>query len=74
MATGPDDKDTDDAAIPGPGLEPLAQQLPTNPLTNRGTAVTQADRDRLGLRGLLPPRVKSQIEQAEPAWHALLAV
>ncbi len=34
-----------------------------DPLLNKGTAFTDAERDALGLRGLLPPRVTSQAEQ-----------
>jgi len=36
-----------------------------DPILNRGTAFTEAERDALGLRGLLPPHVHSQSEQAE---------
>lgn len=35
-----------------------------NPLTNHGTAFTEAERDAYKLRGLLPPRVFSAEEQA----------
>jgi malic enzyme len=35
----------------------------SQPLLNRGTAFTEAQRDRLGLRGLLPPRVLDIDEQ-----------
>jgi malate dehydrogenase (oxaloacetate-decarboxylating)(NADP+) len=35
-----------------------------DPTLNRGTAFTEQDRDALGLRGLLPPHVLSQDEQA----------
>ncbi|HTF53132.1 MAG TPA: NAD-dependent malic enzyme [Pseudonocardia sp.] len=69
-----DNTDSRRAATPPPGLEPLAQQLLTNPLTNRGTAFSDAERDRWGLRGLLPPTVETLQEQAERAWQALLAV
>ncbi len=36
-----------------------------DPVLNRGTAFTEAERDALGLRGLLPPHVHRQAEQAE---------
>ena len=36
-----------------------------DPLVNKGTAFTPAERDALGLRGLLPPRVTTQEEQLE---------
>ena len=35
-----------------------------DPLLNRGSAFTEKERDALGLRGLLPPHVHSQAEQA----------
>ncbi len=38
-------------------------QLLQDPVYNKGTAFTAAERDGLGLRGLLPPRICSQDEQ-----------
>lgn len=55
----------------GPQLERHGAFLPTGsallkePALNKGTAFTHEERDRLGLRGLLPPRVHSLEEQAE---------
>ncbi len=34
-----------------------------DPLWNKGMAFTHSERDRMGLRGLLPPIVKSQAQQ-----------
>ena len=39
-------------------------ELLRNPALNKGTAFTEAERDALGLRGLLPPRVCTPEEQA----------
>jgi malate dehydrogenase (oxaloacetate-decarboxylating)(NADP+) len=36
-----------------------------DPLLNKGTAFTHAERDALGLRGLLPPSIASQEQQLE---------
>ena len=36
-----------------------------DPALNKGTAFTEAERDALGLRGLLPPRVTTQEEQLQ---------
>jgi malate dehydrogenase (oxaloacetate-decarboxylating)(NADP+) len=42
-------------------------QILRDPLLNKGTAFTERERDALGLRGLLPPHVLTQDEQAERA-------
>jgi malate dehydrogenase (oxaloacetate-decarboxylating)(NADP+) len=48
------------AALPG---LPRGEALLHEPLLNKGTAFTQAERDALGLRGLLPPVVHTIDEQ-----------
>lgn len=40
-----------------------ARALLNDPMTNRGTAFTEAERDRFGLHGLLPPHVLTLDEQ-----------
>ena len=57
----------------GDRLKPLKKEkaLLTDPLLNKGTAFTDAERDGLGLRGLLPPRVFSQEEQLQRCIAAL---
>ena len=42
---------------------PRGVKLLHDPVRNKGTAFTDAERDELGLRGLLPPRVCSPAEQ-----------
>ncbi|HEY7753432.1 MAG TPA: NAD-dependent malic enzyme [Steroidobacteraceae bacterium] len=42
---------------------PRGMALLHDPLLNKGTAFTEAERDALGLRGLLPPHVHTQEEQ-----------
>jgi malate dehydrogenase (oxaloacetate-decarboxylating)(NADP+) len=42
---------------------PLGIEMLRNPALNKGTAFTEAERDRLGLHGLLPPRVSTPEEQ-----------
>src|SRR5471032_2684204 len=46
-------------ALPGKGIDWLH-----NPVFNKGTAFTAAERDALGLRGLLPPHVSTMEEQS----------
>jgi malate dehydrogenase (oxaloacetate-decarboxylating)(NADP+) len=45
------------------GIEQRGVDLLHDPLLNKGTAFTEAERDALGLRGLLPPRVFTIEEQ-----------
>lgn len=52
-----------------PGL--TGSELLTNPLFNKGTAFTERERDALGLRGLLPPRVFTLQEQVERCLNAV---
>jgi malate dehydrogenase (oxaloacetate-decarboxylating)(NADP+) len=49
------------AASPLAGVSGVA--LLRDPSLNKGTAFTNEERDRLGLRGLLPPHVSDQTEQ-----------
>jgi len=42
---------------------PRGAGLLHDPILNKGTAFTETERDALGLRGLLPPRVQSQEDQ-----------
>ena len=56
------------AARPKPGAAsaayPTGAALLRDPLLNKGTAFTDAERDALGVRGLLPPAVITQDQQA----------
>ena len=47
-------------ALPSKGVEWLH-----NPIFNKGTAFTEAERDTLGLRGLLPPQVQTMDDQVQ---------
>src|ERR1039457_4748298 len=44
---------------------PRGVQLLHDPVLNKGSASTAAERDALGLRGLLPPHTQTQAEQVE---------
>src|SRR4029077_16245632 len=46
-----------------PSDSPRRMALLRDPLLNKGTAFTEAERDALGLRGLLPAHVLSMDEQ-----------
>ena len=48
-----------------PRKSPTGIELLHNPVLNKGTAFTEAERDALGLRGLLPPMVNTQEVQLE---------
>jgi malate dehydrogenase (oxaloacetate-decarboxylating)(NADP+) len=47
---------------------PRGSALLSNPLLNKGTAFSEEERDALGLRGLLPPRVFTLDEQLTRAY------
>ena len=55
----------------GTPLLPRGVALLTDPLFNKGTAFTERERDALGLRGLLPPRVFTLDEQVRRSLTAL---
>ena len=44
---------------------PKGRDLLKNPFLNKGPAFTEKERDLLGLRGLLPPRVLTMEEQCQ---------
>src|SRR5947209_9856337 len=50
---------------PRPSELPRGMALLRDPLLNKGTAFTEAERDALGLRGFLPAHVLSMSEQVE---------
>src|SRR5450631_77372 len=50
---------------PRPSESPRGMALLRDPLLNKGTAFTEAERDALGLRGFLPAHVLSMPEQVE---------
>jgi malate dehydrogenase (oxaloacetate-decarboxylating)(NADP+) len=53
---------------------PTGVALLRDPALNKGTAFTAAERDALGLCGLLPPRVSSQDEQVQRVLRNLRAL
>jgi len=54
--------------------EPRDGALLHEPALNKGTAFTEAERDRLGLRGLLPPRILTQDQQVAKVLQNLRAI
>jgi len=59
---------SDDNAIPPCPLH--GQALLENPIFNKASAFSEAERDAFGLRGLLPPHVDTLEEQLERAYEA----
>ena len=49
--------------IQEPAALHLGVKILHDPIRNKGTAFTEAERDELKLRGLLPPRVHTMAEQ-----------
>src|ERR1700694_2477673 len=56
-------KSHDDVRASAPSALPKGIALLQDPALNKGTAFTEAERDTLHLRGLLPPHVSSQEQQ-----------
>ncbi|MCG6535151.1 MAG: NAD-dependent malic enzyme, partial [Syntrophales bacterium LBB04] len=56
-----------------PGRTDLPQgiKLLHEPSLNKGTSFTAAERDALGLRGLLPPRIFTQAQRVKHAMNAI---
>ncbi len=61
------------AASPSLAFPPPFPRPPQvhDPWTNKGTGFTTAERDRLRIRGLVPPRTLSLAVQAQKILHAL---
>ncbi|MGE0744167.1 MAG: NAD-dependent malic enzyme [Rhodospirillales bacterium] len=66
MAAGPDDQDAFETARFG-------YELLTDPLLNKGTAFSEAERDSFELHGLLPPNVGNLEDQVSRRIQALRA-
>lgn len=49
-------------------MKQSAQEIINNPFLNKGTAFTQAERDSLGLAGLVPSHIQTIDEQAQQAY------
>ena len=49
-----------------------AHDILNNPFLNKGTAFTMAERQELGLIGILPPHVQTIEEQAEQTYQHYL--
>jgi len=64
----------DTTAVNTPPSSPTGSTLLRDPLLNKGTAFTEQERDALGLRGLLPPHVHTQDEQARRVLGSLRKV
>jgi malate dehydrogenase (oxaloacetate-decarboxylating)(NADP+) len=60
-----------DFSAQGAPVQPRGAALLSDPLLNKGTAFTERERDALGLRGLLPPRVFTLEEQVQRSLGAL---
>ena len=56
---------------PAQSNRPRGMELMRDPLLNKGTGFSAAERDALGLRGLLPPVIATQDQQANRIMHNL---
>ncbi|MEO6002962.1 MAG: NAD-dependent malic enzyme [Opitutus sp.] len=55
----------------GESIVPTGHEIMANPLLNKGTAFTERERDALGIRGLLPPRIFTLDEQLQRSENAV---
>ena len=60
-------------SVLAPGLGERGARLLADPLTNKGTAFTEAERRAFGLDGLLPPAIESLEQQVLRAMEAFQA-